>query len=247
MLQGLAEIVRCAICLSAAAGLQRLCDVEELEREIIAKRKPRRRRTCRLRGWPMSDPALGLALLWNSSSQSPWASRSPWWPWAGIGCTRLGDIIFNLFVQRTYAVMTNEVLIAVPLFVFTGLYRRARQHPRPAVPRAAVGPREHRRVGGGDARHLRAVATATGIVGATVTLMGLLALPGDAARRLRCAAGLRVVCAGGTLGILIPPSIMLILYGATAGVSVVKLYAGAFIPGFLLAGMYMLFVICARG
>jgi tripartite ATP-independent transporter DctM subunit len=85
-------------------------------------------------------------------------------------------------------------------------------------------------------------ATATGIVGATVTLMGLLAFPAmlRAGYDVRLASG--VVCAGGTLGILIPPSIMLILYGATAGVSVVKLYAGAFIPGFLLAGMYMLFV-----
>jgi TRAP-type mannitol/chloroaromatic compound transport system permease large subunit len=85
-------------------------------------------------------------------------------------------------------------------------------------------------------------ATATGIVGATVTLMGLLAFPAmlRAGYDVRLASG--VVCAGGTLGILIPPSIMLILYGATAGVSVVKLYAGAFIPGFLLAGMYMVFV-----
>ena len=76
--------------------------------------------------------------------------------------------------------------------------------------------------------------------------MGLLAFPAmlRAGYDVRLASG--VVCAGGTLGILIPPSIMLILYGATAGVSVVKLYAGAFIPGFLLAGMYMLSSCCTR-
>ena len=73
--------------------------------------------------------------------------------------------------------------------------------------------------------------------------MGLLAFPAmlRAGYDVKIAAG--VVCAGGCLGILIPPSVMLILYGATAGVSVVKLYAGAFFPGLMLAGLYMLYVI----
>jgi TRAP-type uncharacterized transport system fused permease subunit len=86
-------------------------------------------------------------------------------------------------------------------------------------------------------------ATATGIVGAVVTLMGLLAMPQmlKAGYDSRLAAG--VVCAGGCLGILIPPSIMLIVYAAQAGISVVKLYAAAFLPGFLLAGMYIAYVI----
>ncbi|OYY06405.1 MAG: C4-dicarboxylate ABC transporter, partial [Polynucleobacter sp. 35-46-11] len=86
-------------------------------------------------------------------------------------------------------------------------------------------------------------ATATGIVGAVVTLMGLLALPSmlKAGYDQKLAAG--VITAGGTLGILIPPSIMLIVYAATAGVSVVKLYAAAMIPGFLLAGLYLVYVI----
>jgi tripartite ATP-independent transporter DctM subunit len=86
-------------------------------------------------------------------------------------------------------------------------------------------------------------ATATGIIGACVTLMGLLAFPAmlRAGYDVKIAAG--VVCAGGCLGILIPPSVMLILYGATAGVSVVKLYAGAFFPGIMLASLYMLYVI----
>jgi tripartite ATP-independent transporter DctM subunit len=86
-------------------------------------------------------------------------------------------------------------------------------------------------------------ATATGIVGAVVTLMGLLALPAmlNAGYDRKLAAG--VICAGGCLGILIPPSIMLILYGAMAGVSVVRLYAAALFPGLLLAGLYVLYVV----
>src|SRR5690606_26394748 len=86
-------------------------------------------------------------------------------------------------------------------------------------------------------------ATATGIVGAVVTLMGLLALPA----MLRAGYGVQLsagaITAGGCLGIMLPPSVLLILYGAVAGVSVVKLYAGAFFPGLMLAGMYMLYVI----
>src|SRR3990172_7398050 len=86
-------------------------------------------------------------------------------------------------------------------------------------------------------------ATATGIVGAVVTLMGLLAFPAmlRAGYDTKLSAG--IVCAGGCLGILIPPSILLIVYAATAGISAVKLYAAAIIPGFLLAGFYVLYVI----
>ncbi|MEQ9571727.1 MAG: TRAP transporter large permease subunit, partial [Nitratireductor sp.] len=86
-------------------------------------------------------------------------------------------------------------------------------------------------------------ATATGIVGAVVTLMGLLAFPAMLRARYdeRFASG--VICAGGTLGILIPPSIMLIVYAAASGVSIVRLYAGALLPGFLLAGMYLIYIV----
>ena len=88
-------------------------------------------------------------------------------------------------------------------------------------------------------------ATATGIVGAVVTLMGLLAFPAmlKAGYDTKLAAG--VVCAGGCLGIMIPPSVLLILYGATTSVSVVQLYAAAFIPGFMLAGLYVVYVVGA--
>jgi tripartite ATP-independent transporter DctM subunit len=86
-------------------------------------------------------------------------------------------------------------------------------------------------------------ATATGIVGAVVTLMGLLAFPAMLKARYDTSFASGVICAGGTLGILIPPSIMLIVYAATSGVSIVQLYAGAMFPGFLLAGLYLAYIV----
>ncbi len=152
--------------------------------------------------------------------------------------------IFDLMVQRTYGVMTNDVLIAVPLFVFMGYI----------VERSAIVDRLFhsiqlalRNVPGSLAvatvLTCALFATATGIVGAVVTLMGLLAMRPmlRAGYDVKLAAG--SITAGGCLGIMIPPSILLILYGATAGVSVVRLYAGAFIPGLMLAALYVGYVI----
>jgi TRAP-type mannitol/chloroaromatic compound transport system permease large subunit len=150
----------------------------------------------------------------------------------------------TLMVQRTYGVMTNDVLIAIPLFVFMGyLVERANLIEKlfRSLHLALV------RVPGSLAVATiftcAVFATATGIVGAVVTLMGLLALPQmlKSGYDIRVSAG--AITAGGTLGILIPPSVMLIVYGATAGVSVVQLYAGAFFPGIMLAGLYILYVI----
>jgi TRAP-type mannitol/chloroaromatic compound transport system permease large subunit len=159
-----------------------------------------------------------------------------------FGYFAMGDLIFSLLVQRSYSVMTNDVLISIPLFVFMGY----------VVERANILDRLFRslQLAAGPVPAALALATlatcaifatATGIVGAVVTLMGLLAFPAmlRAGYDVKIASG--VICAGGCLGILIPPSVMLILYGATAGVSVVKLYAGAFFPGIMLAGLYMLF------
>jgi tripartite ATP-independent transporter DctM subunit len=161
-----------------------------------------------------------------------------------FGFYGMGSNIFNLFVQRTYSVMANDVLLSIPLFLFMGY----------VVERANILDRLFRSIqlAAGWLPGSLAVATlatcalfatATGIVGAVVTLMGLLAFPAmlRAGYDVRLASG--VVCAGGCLGILIPPSVMLILYGATAGVSVVKLYAAAFIPGIMLATLYMVYVI----
>ena len=86
-------------------------------------------------------------------------------------------------------------------------------------------------------------ATATGIVGAVVTLMGLLAFPAMLKAGYNVQVGAGAVTAGGCLGILIPPSVLLIVYGATAGVSVVQLYAGAFFPGIMLAALYVGYII----
>ncbi|KRP92324.1 C4-dicarboxylate ABC transporter [Bradyrhizobium yuanmingense] len=150
--------------------------------------------------------------------------------------------IFTLLVQKTFEVTSSDVLVAVPLFLFMGyLIERANildrlfyslQLSMKNVPGAlAVA----------TLITCAMFATATGIVGAVVTLMGLLALPAmlRAGYDAKLSAG--VVCAGGCLGILIPPSILLIVYAATAGVSAVKLYAAAFFPGFMLAGLYVLY------
>lgn len=152
--------------------------------------------------------------------------------------------IFDLFVNQTYSVMANDVLTAVPLFLFMGYI----------VERANIVDRlfttlqiAMRRMPGSMAIAALATcamfATATGIVGAVVTLMGLLAFPAMLKARYDTSFSAGVICAGGCLGILIPPSIMLIVYSATSNVSVVKLYAGAIIPGFMLAGLYILYVI----
>jgi tripartite ATP-independent transporter DctM subunit len=152
--------------------------------------------------------------------------------------------LFYLLTQNTWSIMSNDVLVAVPLFLFMGY----------VVERANILDRLFyslqvalRHIPGSMAVAALITcalfATATGIVGAVVTLMGLLAFPAmlKAGYDQRLSAG--VICAGGTLGILIPPSIMLIVYSATASVSVVRLYAAAMIPGFLLAGLYMVYVI----
>ena len=139
--------------------------------------------------------------------------------------------VLDLMVQRAYAVMSNDVLIAIPLFVFMGYL----------VERAALIDKLFKSLHLAMARVPGSLAvativtcaifaTATGIVGAVVTLMGLLALPAmlRAGYSIKVASG--AITAGGCLGILIPPSVLLIVYGATAGVSVVQLYAGAFSP-----------------
>ncbi|MGH6768261.1 MAG: TRAP transporter large permease [Xanthobacteraceae bacterium] len=151
--------------------------------------------------------------------------------------------IFTLLVQKAFEVTSNDVLTAVPLFLFMGYL----------VERANILDRLYhslqismKNIPGSLAVATLVTcalfATATGIVGAVVTLMGLLAFPAmlRAGYDVKLSAG--VVCAGGCLGILIPPSILLIVYAATAGISAVKLYAAAFLPGFMLTAFYILYV-----
>jgi tripartite ATP-independent transporter DctM subunit len=152
--------------------------------------------------------------------------------------------VFTLLVQKTFEVASSDVLVAVPLFLFMGYI----------VERANILDRlfhslqiSMKNIPGALAVATLVTcamfATATGIVGAVVTLMGLLAFPAmlRAGYDVKLSAG--VTCAGGCLGILIPPSILLIVYAATAGISAVKLYAAAFIPGFLLTALYIGYVV----
>ncbi len=156
----------------------------------------------------------------------------------------LSNQVFFLFANQTYSVMANDVLTAVPLFLFMGY----------VVERANIVDRlfyslqmAARNFPGSMAVAALATcalfATATGIIGAVVTLMGLLAFPQMLKAKYDTSFSAGVICAGGCLGILIPPSIMLIVYSAAAGVSVVQLYAAAMFPGFMLAGLYMVYVV----
>ena len=152
--------------------------------------------------------------------------------------------VFYLLTQNTFTVLNNDALVSIPLFLLMGylveranildsLFTSLRVALRGVPASLAVA----------TLVTCALFATATGIVGAVVTLMGMLAFPQMLKNGydVRLASG--VVCAGGCLGILIPPSIMLIVYGAMASISVVKLYAAAMVPGFLLAGMYILYVV----
>ena len=152
--------------------------------------------------------------------------------------------IFYLLNQNTYSVMENDTLVAVPLFLFMGyvveranivnrlfysLQLAARNLPGSMAVAALIT--------------CAVFSTASGIVGAVVTLMGLLAFPAMAAANYRKDFASGVICAGGTLGILIPPSIMLIVYAAIAELSPLRLYAAAVFPGLMLAGFYIVYVV----
>ncbi len=152
--------------------------------------------------------------------------------------------IFYLLNQNTYSVMENDTLVAIPLFLFMGyvveranivnrlfhaLQMAARNLPGSMAIAALIT--------------CAVFSTASGIVGAVVTLMGLLAFPAMAKANYDKEFASGVICAGGTLGILIPPSIMLIVYAAIAELSPLRLYAAAVIPGFMLAGLYIVYVI----
>ncbi len=183
-------------------------------------------------GFPIAFTLMGMGIMFGA-----YAYYTP-------GQAFFENNIFYLFTQNTFSIMNNDVLISIPLFLFMGYI----------IERANILDKLFLSLQVG-LRHLPGsmavaalitcalFATATGIVGAVVTLMGLLALPPmlKAGYDEKLATG--VITAGGTLGILIPPSIMLIVYAATAGVSVVKLYAAAMVPGILLASLYLIYVV----
>lgn len=161
-----------------------------------------------------------------------------------FGYVAFGPMVFHLMTLQTFGFMSEEVLAAVPLFVFMGY----------VMERAGLMLRLFRSfqlVMGGMKGSLYLVvlatatvfAAATGIIGASVTVIGLLAAPAmiRAGYNVRMSAG--VITAGGTLGILIPPSVMLVLMGPVMGVSVVRLYAAAIVPGLMLSGIYITYCI----
>jgi len=153
-------------------------------------------------------------------------------------------MVYDQFISRIYGgVMANEVLPAVPLFIFMGAVLTqsgAAEKLFNAMYRVLGGIR------GGLAICTILLCTlfaaTAGVVGATETTVGLMALPAMLKRKYNVPLACGVICAGGTLGILIPPSVMLLLYGPIAGLSVAKLFIAAIIPGFILSGLYMLYV-----
>ena len=155
--------------------------------------------------------------------------------------------VFNQFISRIYGLMASEVLPAVPLFVFMGALLTksgAAEKLFNALYLAMGGLR------GGLALITVFLATlfaaTAGVIGATETAVGLMALPAMLKRGYNVPLACGSICAGGTLGILIPPSVMLLLYGPTAGLSVAKLFIGAIGPGLLLSGLYLayVFILC---
>ncbi len=183
-------------------------------------------------GFPTAFTLMGMGVFFG------------WIAYRAVNPALATQQILDLMVQRAYSVMSNDVLIAIPLFVFMGyLVERANLIEKLFKSLHLSMARLPGALAVATIVTCAIFATATGIVGAVVTLMGLLALPAmlRAGYNIKLAAG--AITAGGCLGILIPPSVLLIVYGATAGVSVVKLYAGAFFPGLMLAGLYVAYVI----
>src|SRR6188472_1601283 len=183
-------------------------------------------------GFPTAFTLMGLGMFFGFI-----AFHDPAQHW-------LDNRIFDLMVQRAFGAMTNETLLSIPLFVLMGY----------VMERGALVDRmfysvqlAFRRVPGSLAVTTLVICTfwgiASGLVGAVVVLMGVIAMRPmlKAGYDTRLAAG--VITAGGTLGILIPPSVMIIVYAAVAGQSVVKLYAAAMFPGFFLAFLYLIYII----
>jgi TRAP-type mannitol/chloroaromatic compound transport system permease large subunit len=183
-------------------------------------------------GFPTAFTLMGLGMMFGFA-----AFYDPSQSWTA-------NKVFTLMVQRTFGGMTNDVLLSIPLFVLMGY----------VMERGALVDKmfysiqlAFRRLPASLAVATLIVCTfwgiASGLVGAVVVLMGVIAMKPmlNAGYDTRLAAG--VITAGGTLGILIPPSVMIIVYAAVAGQSVVKLYAAAMVPGFFLAFLYLVYII----
>jgi tripartite ATP-independent transporter DctM subunit len=155
-----------------------------------------------------------------------------------------GTGVFDMFYLRLYGIITEYVFLAFPLFVFMGIMVE-----RSGVTEKLFGSL-YLLLGG--LRGGLAIATlllgvvvaaSVGVIGASVVMLGLIALPAMVSRKYNKSMASGTICAGGTLGILIPPSVMLVVYGPTANISVGELFMGAFLPGFLLASLYIAYII----
>ncbi|MCB1312676.1 MAG: TRAP transporter large permease subunit [Sedimentitalea sp.] len=181
--------------------------------------------------------------MWRSFERLDEAAGS-WDQWSTWLEGFFNNRIFDLFINQTFTVMSNEVLTAVPLFLFMGyIVERANIVDRLFTTLNIASKNVPGSMGVAALITCALFATATGIVGAVVTLMGLLALPAMLKARYDPSFAAGIICAGGTLGILIPPSIMLIVYAAASNVSIVRLYAGALFPGLTLVGLYLIYVV----
>jgi len=183
-------------------------------------------------GFPTAFTLMGLGAVFGYIAF--WTAGQHWYD----------NRIFDLIPQKTYGVMTNDVLLSIPLFVFMGY----------VMERAALVDKmfhsvqlAFRRVPASLAVTTMLVSAfwgiASGIVGAVVVLMGVISMRPmlNAGYDVKLASG--VITAGGTLGILIPPSVMIIVYAAVAGQSIVKLYAAAMLPGFFLTALYLVYIL----
>lgn len=174
-------------------------------------------------GFPLAFVLLGIGLI--------------------FGIFGWGTAVFDQMASRTFGIMANDALVAVPLFIFMG-YMMERSGIADGLFGAlqeALGPLK------GSLAITTVLlgtilAATTGVVGASVTMMGLITLPPMLKRSYDIPLATGTVLAGGTLGILIPPSVMLILYGPMAGLSIARLFAAAVMPGLLLAGLYMAYI-----
>ncbi|WP_438986755.1 TRAP transporter large permease [Marivivens donghaensis] len=183
------------------------------------------------------------ARMWRSFNRL--TEDAGWWDSTSLWLEGFyNNRIFDLFINQTYSVISNEVLTAIPLFLFMGyIVERANIVDKLFSTLALASRNIPGSLGVAALITCALFATATGIVGAVVTLMGLLALPQMLKMRYDHSFAAGIICAGGTLGILIPPSIMLIVYAASSGVSIVRLYAAALLPGLVLVGLYITYIV----
>ena len=210
---------------------------------------------CVFLGFPIAYTLMAIGLgfgyyayfdagrMWRSFNRL--TEDASWWDSTSLWLEGFyNNRIFDLFINQTYSVISNEVLTAIPLFLFMGyIVERANIVDKLFSTLALASRNIPGSLGVAALITCALFATATGIVGAVVTLMGLLALPQMLKMRYDHSFAAGIICAGGTLGILIPPSIMLIVYAASSGVSIVRLYAAALLPGLVLVGLYITYIV----